>query len=32
MLEGLMQNDFPLTIPYVLGRMREMNGDSRVVR
>ncbi len=31
MLKGLMQDDFPLTIPHVMGRMREMNGDSRVV-
>src|SRR5918997_2708973 len=31
MLEGLMQNDHPLTLGHVLERMRGMNGDGRVV-
>jgi fatty-acyl-CoA synthase len=31
MLEGLVQHDFPLTTQHVLGRMRNMYGDSEVV-
>jgi fatty-acyl-CoA synthase len=31
MLEGLMQNDHPLTLGHVLERMRGMNGDGEVV-
>src|SRR5256714_5146797 len=31
MLEGLVQNDHPLTIQHVLGRMRNVYGDSEVV-
>jgi fatty-acyl-CoA synthase len=31
MLEGLVQHDFPLTIQHVLGRMRNVYGDSEVV-
>ena len=31
MLEGLVQNDFPLTLHHVLDRMRRMHGDSQVV-
>jgi fatty-acyl-CoA synthase len=31
MLEGLMQNDHPLTLTHVLERMRGMNGDGQVV-
>jgi fatty-acyl-CoA synthase len=30
-LEGLMQNDFPLTLAHVLGRMRTVNADAEVV-
>jgi fatty-acyl-CoA synthase len=31
MLEGLVQHDFPLTIQHILGRMRNVYGDSEVV-
>jgi fatty-acyl-CoA synthase len=31
MLEGLVQHDFPLTLQHVLGRMRNVYGDSEVV-
>jgi fatty-acyl-CoA synthase len=31
MLEGLVQNDFPLTLQHILGRMRSVYGDSEVV-
>src|SRR5690349_6894107 len=31
MLEGLVQNDFPLTIGYVLRRLRTVNGRSEIV-
>ncbi len=31
MLEGLMQHDHPMTLQHVLGRMRGMNGDGKVV-
>jgi fatty-acyl-CoA synthase len=31
MLEGLVQNDFPLTLQHILDRMRGMHGDSEVV-
>lgn len=31
MLEGLMQNDFPLTVSHLFGRMRTINGDKVVV-
>ena len=30
MLEGLVQHDFPLTLQHVLGRMRNVHGDSEV--
>src|SRR3954469_509529 len=31
MLEGLVQHDFPLTLQHVLGRMRNVYGNSEVV-
>ena len=31
MLEGLVQNDFPLTLQHILDRMRRVYGDSEVV-
>ena len=31
MLEGLVQHEHPLTLQYVLGRMRTVNGSSEVV-
>jgi fatty-acyl-CoA synthase len=31
MLEGLVQNDHPLTLQHILDRMRRMYGDSQVV-
>jgi fatty-acyl-CoA synthase len=31
MLEGLVQHDFPLNLQHVLGRMRDVFGDSEVV-
>src|SRR3954454_8190317 len=31
MLEGLVQNDFPLTLQHILGRMRSVYGNSEVV-
>ena len=31
MLEGLVQNDFPLTLQHILGRMRSVYGESEVV-
>src|SRR3954470_7764675 len=31
MLEGLVQHDFPLNLQHVLGRMRNVYGDSEVV-
>ena len=31
MLEGLMQDDYPLTIQHALGRMRRVHADSEVV-
>src|SRR5919112_5921919 len=31
MLEGLVQNDFPLTLQHILERMRRVYGDSEVV-
>src|SRR3954451_9119973 len=31
MLEGLVQHDFPLTLQHVLGRMRDVYGNSEVV-
>jgi fatty-acyl-CoA synthase len=31
MLEGLMQDDFPLTLTHIRRRMSDCNGDSRVV-
>ena len=31
MLEGLVQNDHPLTVQHILDRMRRMYGDSEVV-
>jgi fatty-acyl-CoA synthase len=31
LLEGLMQNDFPLTLAHVLDRMRTMNSEAEVV-
>src|SRR3954470_17749142 len=31
MLEGLVQHDFPLNLQHVLGRMRNVFGDSEVV-
>src|SRR2546426_11873903 len=31
MLEGLVQHDFQLTIQHILGRMRNVYGDSEVV-
>src|SRR3954470_7030799 len=31
MLEGLVQNDFPLTLQHILGRMRSVYGGSEVV-
>jgi fatty-acyl-CoA synthase len=31
MLEGLVQNDFPLTLQHIFGRMRQVYGSSEVV-
>ncbi|MEA2481726.1 MAG: hypothetical protein QOJ07_3648, partial [Thermoleophilaceae bacterium] len=31
MLEGLVQNDYPLTIQHILDRMRSIYGESEVV-
>jgi fatty-acyl-CoA synthase len=31
MLEGLVQHDFPLNLQHVLGRMRDVFGDSEIV-
>jgi len=31
MLEGLVQHDHPLTLQYILGRMRGMHGSSEIV-
>ena len=31
MLEGLVQNDFPLTLQHILDRMRRVYGDSEIV-
>src|SRR5215210_3465390 len=31
MLRGLMQDDYPLTIQHILGRMRTVHGDGEVV-